>query len=499
MFGPITALIALLGALLPHTARAMSNPTPPLIDLETPLVPAIIVHGAPGVQAAPVTLGRRMDEAGVPGISIAVVRDGKLAWAAGFGVADAQTQRPVTPLTLFQAASISKPVAAAGALRLVQDGVMSLDRDISEHLTTWRIPEPDFDPPWDRQAAPVTLRDLLGHNAGTTVRGFPGYKIDDEIPNPIGVLNGAGNTDPVTLATIPGSAHAYSGGGYTIAQVAMVDASPVFDDFPSLMSGLVLKPLGMHDSTFSQPLPLALRDRAASGHLADGVPIEGRWHVYPEMAAAGLWTTPSDLARFFVSLQQGMAGQDGPVLTSESVAQMLRYDGEVAYGLGLNVGEERIGHGGGNAGFRCVATFSNEGGDGVVIMSNGENGWSVNSDVLRTLFVRLDWPGLRPTEKTVAKLTPEQLNRCAGRYALPEYGTIRVEVDAQGVGLVAVLPNGEEFRLLPETHQMFFDPQDGVPITFDLPAGAPASAFVWSGVRAARVDEASRVPSEVSP
>ena len=467
----------------PSIVSAADDDRPP-ITLETALVPSVVIQGPPGAVGEPITLRERMERAGVPGLSIAVVVDGEVAWAHGFGMADIERGVPVNERTLFQAASISKPVAAAGAMRLVQEGVMDLGRDIGEDLTSWTIPAYDRVP--GEPVPPVTLRGLLSHRAGMTVHGFPGYQREAEIPSPVGVLDGVGNTDPVVVATPPGSAHKYSGGGYTVAQVAMVDADGRFADFPSLMSSLVLGPLGMADSTFEQPLPTPLHGRAATGYTGDGSPIDGSWHVYPEMAAAGLWTTPSDLARFFASLQRGMAGIDGPVLSAASVGEMLRFEGDVRYGLGLNVGTERIGHGGGNAGFRCVATFFNEGGDGAVIMSNSDNGWPVNSDVLRTIFVAMDWPGLRPIEKTVVALTEAQLGRCVGAYEVEGYGAIRVEIDEKKLGLVVTMPDGGRFSLLPESDRVFFDPDDGVPITFEIDGDGPAASAVWSGVTATR-------------
>ena len=467
------------------TARADDLGAAP-VSLDTRLAPAVLITGIPGLTSEAPTLRERTAQANVPGLSIAVVTDGEIAWAEGFGFADDAGQAVVTERTLFQAASISKPVAAAGAMRLVEMGEMELDGDIEEHLVSWRIPASSADVSWDRTASPVTLRQLLGHNAGMTVRGFPGYGSFDEVPSAIGVLDGLGNTAPVVVEAVQGSRRQYSGGGYTVAQVAMVDASAEHDDFPSLMSALVFEPLGMVHSTFEQPLPEELCGRAASGHTSDGTRLEGGWVVHPEMAAAGLWTTPSDLALFFASLQRGMAGVDGPVLSAGSVGEMLRFEGDVRYGLGLNIGTERIGHGGGNRGFRCVATFFNEGGDGVVIMSNWDNGWALNSDVLRTIFTNLDWPGLRAVEKTVVELSERELGLCAGAYEIPGYGTFVVEVDEQRIGLNVTLPDGQRFRILPESPTEFFDLEDGVPIVFHITGNEPATGASWSEATASR-------------
>lgn len=488
-------LVSALHGLITPSAFGASSQQPesqaPPISIDTVLVPPIVLRGVPQQIAEelgtrPITLGERLEQANVPGLSIAVVIDGEIAWAEGFGFADTNEMREADSRTLFQAASISKPVAAVGAMRLVELGEIDLDKDIEDYLTSWSIPDPTIDFAWNPAASPLTLRDLLSHNAGTSVRGFPGYDRSTDVPTPVDVLNGLGNTDPVVVEAVPGSRHRYSGGGYTVAQVAMVDASAEFEDFPSLMESLVLEPLGMNDSTFEQPLPKRFHSRAATGYRSDGSPLDGNWVVHPEMAAAGLWTTPSDLARMFVSLQNGMAGNDGSVLSAMSVQEMLRYEGDVAYGLGINVGTERIGHGGGNRGFRCVATFFNEGGDGIVIMSNGDNGWGVNSDVLRTVFVNLDWPGLRPIEKVVVALSDRQLERCTGEYEIPGEGSFSVQTDEYGIGLVVTLPGDDSFRLLPESESVFFDPQDGIPISFEFDIEDRAIRAVWSGSIATR-------------
>ncbi len=169
---------------------------------------SIVVDGDP---IATTTLAELMREHQVPGVSIAVIRNGKIDWARGFGIADVETGRAVTPQTLFQAASISKPVAAAAALSMVQDGLLDLDEDINLKLKSWKLPTNEFTV--DR---PVTLRQLLSHTAGTTVHGFPGYARDANWPSTIDILEGRGNTDPVRVDTLPGSNWRYSGGGYTI-------------------------------------------------------------------------------------------------------------------------------------------------------------------------------------------------------------------------------------------------------------------------------------------
>lgn len=216
----------------------------------------------------------------VPGVSIAIIHNGSIEWAQGFGAAQVGGG-PVTTETLFQAGSISKPVAAMAALHLVEKGTLALDSDVNQALTSWKIPASAAAP-----GAVVTLRELLSHTAGLTVHGFPGYAAGTPIPTLVQVLDGEkpANTAPVRLEAAPGSRWKYSGGGYTVMQQLLLDVS--HQPFPKLMHDTVLAPIGMTRSTYEQPLPTELRSGAATPYKANGAPVEGGFHIYPEMAAA---------------------------------------------------------------------------------------------------------------------------------------------------------------------------------------------------------------------
>jgi CubicO group peptidase (beta-lactamase class C family) len=244
----------------------------------------------------------RMKHYDVPGVSIAVINNGKIEWAKGYGVREARTNLPVTAGTLFQAGSISKPVAAMGALRMVQDGKFALDEDVNKKLKSWKIPENEF-----TKEQKVTLRRLLTHNAGLSVWGFPGYAAETKpLPTITQILDGTApaNTKPVRVIEMPGTNPSYSGGGFTVMQLLMAGVSG--KPFPKLMEDTVLKKLGMKSSTFKQPLPSNLYQQAAAAHSGKGEKFTSKWFIYPEMAAAGLWTTPSDLALFAIELQQAI-------------------------------------------------------------------------------------------------------------------------------------------------------------------------------------------------
>jgi CubicO group peptidase (beta-lactamase class C family) len=246
----------------------------------------------------------------VPGVSVAVFSNFEPAYLEVHGVRNTTTRDPVTVGTLFQAASLSKGVSSVGVLTLVEDGTVSLDTDVIGYLTSWQVP-----PNGLQATQKVTLRRLLSHTAGTTVRGFRGYRYTEPLPTLIEILNGEppANSAPVVVDLVPGSRFRYSGGGYVIAEQVVKDLTAM--PFPEFMWERVLSPIAMASSTYQQPLPDSLRGLAASGYYADGTAVPGGHHIYPEIAAARLWTTAADLARFLTELQQSLQGESNRVLS----------------------------------------------------------------------------------------------------------------------------------------------------------------------------------------
>jgi CubicO group peptidase (beta-lactamase class C family) len=332
----------------------------------------------------------RMEALHVAGASVAVIDGGKLVWARGYGVTSARNGRPVNAETLFQAASISKHVAALIALHLVDEGKLSLDEDVNRKLRSWKVPENEF-----TRTGKVTLRRLLNHSAGMTIHGFPGYAAGAPVPTLVEVLDGKkpANTGAVRVDIVPGTLWRYSGGGYEVAQQLILDVSG--KPFQQLAKEIVFEPLGMQHSTFEQPLPARLEPNAASGHRADGSMIEGRWHIYPELAAAGLWTTPSDLARIVIELQS----RGGHVIRPETQREMLtKVLGD--YGLGLGLGDmdgrKLFSHGGSNAGFQCLMTALEDGGKGYVIMTNSDRGGQFANEIGKMIVSEYHWGAAGP-------------------------------------------------------------------------------------------------------
>ena len=335
------AAVAACTEAAPDATRSPDLPA----SIESALLPTFIIRGEPQPRRS---LTTRMAELGVPGVSVAVLIDGEIGWARGYGLADVESRRPVTGSTLFQAASISKPIAALAALQLVAEGRVDLDVDVNTYLTSWRVPANE----WTAEA-PVTLRGLLTHRAGLSVSGFPGYGPDAAVPDATGVLDGRGNTDPVRVVTTPGERWRYSGGGYTVMQQLVADVRG--EPFAAVMRKHVLDPIGMIRSTYEQPIPDSRQDDIAKGYRPDGEPVIGGWHTYPEQAAAGLWTTPGELALYAREVQRAWRGESARVLTETLAREMLTPD-EDGWGLGPGISEdgERFRHGGSNQGFRST-------------------------------------------------------------------------------------------------------------------------------------------------
>ncbi len=320
------------------------------------------------------TLEELMENFGVPGVSIAVIKDFEIHWAKGYGVADVATSAIVDIETLFQAASISKPVNAMAFLKAAQDGEFSMDDDINHILKSWNVPDSPFTKDY-----PVTARTLASHISGLGDGfGFPGYHPSDPLPTVVQILNGGkpSNVGPVLLARPPMTAVHYSGGGVTVLQLALTDA--IGRPYSDILRDYVLGPIGMTRSTFEQPLSPEKDKNATRGHDGEGKAMVAKWHVYPELAAAGLWTTPTDLAKFAIEVQKSLQGKANNVLSQAMIKEMLDPVGVGDYGVGFSVTKQGqgwyFGHGGANWGFRCVLRAHKVKGYGFAIMTNSQNG-----------------------------------------------------------------------------------------------------------------------------
>ncbi len=417
----------------------------------TGLLPAAIIKGQP---PPTMILKDRMNHYRVPGVSIAFFDRGQIAWARAYGLADIATNEPVTPDTLFQAASVSKSVTALAALRLVQEGKLNLDEDVNLKLKSWKVPDNEF-----TKIEKVTLRRLLSHTAGLTVGGLAGYKPGEPLPTTVQILNGEkpANNEAVRIDKTPGKEFQYSGGGYVVIQLLLMDVTG--KSFPALMHDLVLAPLGMTHSTFEEPLPKNLWQSAAQSYDVKKEPIQGGWFTYPAMAPAGLWTTPSDLAHFAIEIENAYAGQS-KLLSSALAHQMLAYQSEEIYGLGVALGARghplRFWHSGANSGYRCVFEGYPDINQGLAIMTNGDGGVPLALEIQRAAAQEYGWPDGRAEEHTLAKIDPASLPAYTGVYLFnglfkftitQKNGKLYVQYDVFGK---------DPQELLPESATRFF-------------------------------------------
>jgi CubicO group peptidase (beta-lactamase class C family) len=425
--------------------------------VETGVLPAVVVRGmAPDV----FTITGMMEKLSIPGVSVAVIHDGRVEWARTWGVKVAGES--LDSGAMFQAASVSKPVVAMAALSIVAEGKIDLDADVNRYLTSWKIPENEF-----TAKEKVTLRRLLSHTAGVS-----SFTVDDggpagEAPTLIQILRGDPPAEggPVTVDMVPGSERRYSNEGYAIVQQLLVDVED--EPFPKIMKKRVLDPLKMNNSTFEQPLPRAHLPHAAAGHIGDGEPVAGKGYVYYNMGAGGLWSTPSDLARFAIEIQLSAAGGSNKVLSQEMTRLML-HDPVIEHGLGLDAGagpqaEQTFGHYGHNRGFMCSVKATVEGGMGVAIMSNSNKSIPLLEGIKFAVAKEYGWPGaVAPLEIEPFELTEEQLTAYAGTYKMGDYP---IEIKLDGGRLTISHFEGEDV-LLPVSETVFLQQLDGIELTF---------------------------------
>jgi CubicO group peptidase (beta-lactamase class C family) len=450
------------GALVVATAlraRAQDSVDPRIRRALDGLRPSVAVRGQPILRW---TLEARMAELHVPGVSIAIIDSGRVIWAGGLGVGETGNVDPVTTNTLFQAQSISKAVAVTAMLALVDAGVLTLDTDVNTYLKSWKVPKNRF-----TDSASVTLRRIASHRAGITPASFPGYMPGSSLPTLVQILEGKSpaNTPAIRVDTFPGAVEQYSGGGLLVLQQALIDATG--EPFPALSKRLVFDKLGMRSSTFEEPLSSAWAGRAAAGHGLNGAPIPGKWHVFPEMAAGGLWSTPTDLARWAVDIAAAWNGVTNRVISQKLAREMLT-EQKASVGLGVFLEGKgssfAFGHSGSTRGYRADLVMFPSTGKGAVVMTNADQGAQLTSELMRSLAAEFNWPGRLQTERVAVSLPPTDDDGLTGTYDAPPLpdGTpavITVWSDS-GKLYFAFPPFNSKLELYPESRDTFFTLSD---------------------------------------
>ena len=435
------------------------------------------------------TIDELMARFNVPGVSVAVIKDFEVQWAKGYGIRDVVTGESVNTETVFQAASISKPVAAMGSLRAVQDGLFGLDEDINDILTSWTLDGGEF-----TKDRPVTPRSLMSHTSGLGDGfGFPGYDPSGPIPTALQILEGheLSNVGALFMERPPMTFEEYSGGGVTVMQQALSDARG--RPFDEVLQDDVLSPIGMVNSSFEQPMS-AERDRnAARAHDGEGQSRGAKWHVYPEMAAAGLWTTPTDLARLAVEVQKSAVGESNRVLSRATVQEMLSPVGVGGFAVGFGISQMGQGwyftHGGSNWGFRATLLAHKVKGYGLAIMTNADQGGAVMGELSRRIQAAYEWDsvaepvrrGYAPAvERTEIEVSGEILQTYVGEYDVEEVGLLVVTLE--NGSLIVKAPGNPPVPIFPESESEFFLRVVDAQVTFTKnEAGEVSGVIVHQG------------------
>jgi CubicO group peptidase (beta-lactamase class C family) len=323
-----------------------------------------------------------MKSHGVLGASVAIIDDFEVVYARGFGFAE--PGRPVDTDTLFQAASLTKPVSAVLAAAAAEEGLVDLDADVAGTLTSWRLPPLPYD-------GSITLRMLLAHRAGTNVPGFPGYRLDERLPDLPQILNRVRDkNEPIRVVTEPGAQRIYSGGGYAMGQLAIEDHTGLI--WEDIADTLVFEPLGLGLSTY-RILDESDRSRVAVGYRPDGTEVAGGgWPLYPEAAPASLWTTPTEYGSFLIDVMRSHEDGTGVVLDRETARMLLDPDFPVGFGVSRESAGIAIGHEGANEGYRSAFLAMPHVGEGVIVLTNSDNGDALADAVIDVVADELGWP-----------------------------------------------------------------------------------------------------------
>ena len=423
---------------------------------------------------------KRMAIHHTPALSAVVIRNGEIDWSAAWGALETGGTKTDCS-TLFQGGSLAKPATLIAALRMKQAGVIDFDRDIESMLRTYRLP-----PGKQSKDNPVTPRNLLRHTAGITPGGYDGYTQDAVLPTTLQILRGQqpANSSAIQVVATPNERLAYSGGGYTLMEAALQDT--LHQPFERLMQHWLIKPVGMRQASFIQPMPAVNRKHAAKGHLADGRPVPGGWNNHPERAAAGLWATPSDFAQLLVELRKAHEGKSR-LIARASVPEMLAdpIDGH-SYGF-RRIGEGEdvfITHYGGTLGYRAGMTINLRTGNGAVYLTNADSGSELGVEFLNAVSATYGWPVFK-TVKVKRVIQPvEMLESLVGLYDFADGPTVGVVFE--NGGLTLVFPNKDRYAMtaIAGAALEFIHPATAVRVTFDrTPAGVTIHLYGDEGKR----------------
>ncbi len=411
------------------------------------------------------SISDKMSEYNIPGLSLAIINQGKIEWTDIYKNANFPEEQHLNCSSIFQTASLSKPVTFLAALRMQSAGEIDLDENIQKYLK-------DFVLPHGKQTKenPVTFRNIFSHTSGISAGGYEGYARNRSIPSDLDILRGSEgvNTPAIEVSTPPNETLAYSGGGYTLAELALQDIYN--DEFSNIMKKWILEPVGMQNSEFTQPLPDSKGNQVAKGHTQSGDVLDGGWRNHPEQAAAGLWSNATDMAKFLIEIYKAYQGRSS-LFTQSDIQSIIKHerDGHV-YGFILNrTGNDvSITHYGGNVGYRTGMTISLTSGNGLVYLTNSDNGGALGNELLLSASRVYDWQHFKQTNVRRKQVSSEVLKGLEGKYKWNNQIDLSITFDEKNNLISLYFPNGDAYKLtaIVGDNLEFINPNTGVEISF---------------------------------
>lgn len=402
------------------------------------ILPLVVIDG----ETNPASIEERMAKSTTPAFSVAVVQKGKLDWSAAWG--HLQTGGAKADCgSLFQAGSIAKPVTLLAALRMQSAGLIDFDKGIDTYLSSYQLPVGK-----QTKNNPVTFRNLLTHTAGIVRGGYAGYAQNEPMPTDQKIARGEApsNSRSVEVVNTPGASLAYSGGGYTLIEIALQDQ--LNKPFEQIMRKWILAPVDMKQADFTVPLPRTHYPHTAHGHQIGGAAITGGWNNYPEQAAAGLWATATDLAMFLLEIHKGYHGKSD-FFSQASIRELFSSPiNNHAYGFRL-MGEGDqvfITHYGGTVGYRAGITLNLQTGDGAVFLANSNNGANLGEEFFSAVSRVYDWPVFRAQKVKRVEHSSADLDSLVGIYSFGQQDW-QVSVVRERDSLKLVFPAGNRLPL----------------------------------------------------
>lgn len=422
----------------------------------------------------------KMVEYKIPAVSLAVIKQGKITWTDIYQNPDFPAEQSLNCSSLFQAASLSKPVTFLAAVRMKSAGKIDLDKNIQSYLK-------DFVLPIGKQTAdnPVTLRNIFSHTSGITPGGYQGYANGLSLPSDIDILTGAPGVNSPAIAVVapPNERLVYSGGAYTLAELALQDTFQ--NEFASIMEKWILNPAGMTHSDFTQPPPASKHTQSAKGYTQSGTILEGGWRNHPEQAAAGLWSNSIDMAKFLLEIYKAYQGKS-TLFSKADIQSLLNHerDGHF-YGFRMerNNGDITITHYGGNAGYNTGMSISLTHGNGLVYLTNSENGWQLGRDLLLSAAQVYNWKTFKQTNVNRTHVSNDVLKQLQGHYKWNDQDDFAVRFDENNNSISLLFPGGTEYKLIPIVSDAlgFIHQNSGDKVTF-LNRGGSWSFSLYGGI-----------------